>query len=160
MQPSILGEGSSERPSIEPSVVEASKPPAQPPTGCERKCRNGTWLVVPNSVGSEDATPSCLRSVRDPNYDWFARGLSVGEMMDGFQGPSDFDPAVGAEPPSINVLFDPYAPVDGILDFDLDAPLSPFGPCTNNQGQTITCPPLPDLEPESHPDPEPESGEG
>lgn len=156
MHPSVLEEGSGERPSTQPPVVEASKPP----TGNERECRNGTWLLDLHTVASEDATPSCLRSVRDPNFDWFARGLSVGEMMDGFQGPSDIGPAVGAEPPSIKVLFDPNAPVDGVLDFDPDAPLSPFGPCMNNQGQTITCPPLPELEPEPHPDPEPESGEG
>lgn len=83
-----------------------------------------------------------------------ARGLSVGEIIDGFQVPSDFGPAAGTKPPSIKLLFDPYAPVDGILDFDPGAPPIPWGPCTNNQAQTITCPPLPDLEPE--PDGEPD----
>ena len=66
----------------------------------------------------------------------------------------------GSEPPSIKVRFDPHAPVDGVLDFDLDAPHAPFASCMNNQGQMITCPPLPDLEPDPHPDSEPESGDG
>ena len=79
-------------------------------------------------------------------------------MIDGFQRPSDSGPATGAEPPSIKLLFDPYAPVDGILDFDPDAPPLPWGPCTNNQGQTIVCPPLPDLEAESEPDQERDGG--
>lgn len=156
MHPSILGEGFGEHPSAQPPVVEVSKPLTQSPKEYAWRCRNGTWLLVPNNVGSEDAAPSCLRSIRDANFTWFARGLAVGEMIDGFQGPSDFSPVAGAEPPSINLLFDPYAPVDGILDFDPDAPPLPWGPCMNNQGQTISCPPLPDLE--SEPDQEPDGG--
>ena len=94
----------------------------RPPTGYEKKCGNGTWLLVPNSVGSEDATPSCLRSTHDPNLGWFERGLLAGEVIDGFEGASDFGSVAGAEPPSIELLFDSHAPVDGILDFDPNAP--------------------------------------
>ena len=113
--------------------------------------------LVPNIVGSADATPARLRSIRDQGFDWFARGLSVGETIDGFQGASDSGPAAGAEPPSIKLLFDPRAPVNGILDFDPDALPLPWGPCTNNQGQTITCPPLLDLESEPESDREPDN---
>ena len=79
-------------------------------------------------------------------------------MIDGFQGPGDLGAASGVKPPGINLLFDPQAPVDGILDFDPDAPPLSWGPCTNNQGQTIVCPPLPDLETESEPDQERDGG--
>ena len=116
VHPSILREGSGERPAIQPSVVEASKPPTQLPPGYERPYRNGARLLAPNSVGSRDSVPSSLRSVRGPDPDWFARSLLVGEMIDGFQGPSDTGPAVGAEPPSTKLLFDLHAPVNGILD--------------------------------------------
>ena len=156
MYPSIQREGSGERSSIQPPVVGASNPPSQPPEEFEGTCRSGTWLLVPDSAESENSNLSRLSSVRDPNFDWFAHGLSLGEMIDSFQEPSDFGPDAGAEPPSINLLFDPHAPVDGILDFDPNAPPLPWGPCTNNQGQTISCPPLPDLEPEG--DQEPDGG--
>ena len=102
-------------------MAEASKPPLQPPPGYERAYRNGARLLTPNGVGYRDSAPSSLRSVRGPNPDWFARSLLVGETIDGYQGPGDLGVASGAKPSRINLLFDPRAPINGILDFDPDA---------------------------------------